>query len=570
MIGLIASSPDLDRVLDGVVEALTKATACHACFVYLRSGDRLRMRAASRVYAQLVGEVEFGVEEGLAGWAVRRNTLAFIRENALEDPRTNHVLALEEERFQSMVAVPISSRTGAVMGVIVLHTIAPHEFDGKTLDLLAHAAPLVAGAIENAQLYADARRRVAALTALSNLSQEIAAIQTSEELYLVGARGVRSLLHCRQTRLYNLNEDRRLVLVAADPPTDELRPLGVSGSVILLELVQQREPDETAGSRVRQALGLDPDSGHALVVPIAAGEEHLGALVAVNETPLPQGAEELMRAVANQVAVAAKKAELIERLTEETFLRDLFRALESGDSAAAQALARKVGCDLGEAHVFVQIEREESARGASAWPRLAERADVGLRRHVPGVVCEAGSERLRALMPLLGGSGEAALEWLDERLGELGAALGVRIGRSGVRHGAGQARDGLREAADAARVAAATLDSGGVLAYGSLGAYRYLVQLVARDAPPDPYLEAVRKIADYDRRRRSQLVTTLEEYLLHRRRINETARTLVVHPNTLRQRLERIETLTGLDLNRADLLALEMAIKLARLKAPSL
>ncbi|MHB1469811.1 MAG: PucR family transcriptional regulator, partial [Solirubrobacteraceae bacterium] len=143
-------------------------------------------------------------------------------------------------------------------------------------------------------------------------------------------------------------------------------------------------------------------------------------------------------------------------------------------------------------------------------------------------------------------------------------------GRSGVRHGAGQARDGLREAADAARVAAATLDSGGVLAYGSLGAYRYLVQLVAQDAPPDPYLEAVRKIADYDRRRRSQLVTTLEEYLLHRRRINETARTLVVHPNTLRQRLERIETLTGLDLNRADLLALEMAIKLARLKAPSL
>jgi DNA-binding PucR family transcriptional regulator len=48
--------------------------------------------------------------------------------------------------------------------------------------------------------------------------------------------------------------------------------------------------------------------------------------------------------------------------------------------------------------------------------------------------------------------------------------------------------------------------------------------------------------------------------------VTETARALTVHPNTLRQRLERIETLTGLDLASADLLALELAVKLARLR----
>ena len=62
VIGVVASSPDLDRVLDGVVDLLTAATDCHACFVYLRDGDRLRLRAASQVYAHLVGRVEMGLD----------------------------------------------------------------------------------------------------------------------------------------------------------------------------------------------------------------------------------------------------------------------------------------------------------------------------------------------------------------------------------------------------------------------------------------------------------------------------------------------------------------------------
>jgi DNA-binding PucR family transcriptional regulator len=75
----------------------------------------------------------------------------------------------------------------------------------------------------------------------------------------------------------------------------------------------------------------------------------------------------------------------------------------------------------------------------------------------------------------------------------------------------------------------------------------------------------VSTVAEYDSRRGSQLVATLEQYLAARRSATEAARTLMVHPNTLRQRLERIETLTGLELATADLLSLELAVKLARL-----
>jgi DNA-binding PucR family transcriptional regulator len=77
--------------------------------------------------------------------------------------------------------------------------------------------------------------------------------------------------------------------------------------------------------------------------------------------------------------------------------------------------------------------------------------------------------------------------------------------------------------------------------------------------------EAVDALIAYDNRRSSSLLDTLERYLAERRSVIESARALFIHPNTLRQRLARIEELTGVSLDEDDLLSLELAIKLARL-----
>ena len=93
------------------------------------------------------------------------------------------------------------------------------------------------------------------------------------------------------------------------------------------------------------------------------------------------------------------------------------------------------------------------------------------------------------------------------------------------------------------------------------------MRLPLEEAPHDVHCEAVERLMDYDRRRRSQLVATLEQYLRDRRSIATTARALYIHPNTLRQRLDRIEKLSGLDLANEDLLSLELAVKLVRLRS---
>jgi GAF domain-containing protein len=569
VISVIASSPDLDRVLDGIVELLTTATRCHACFVYLRAGERLVLRAASPVYAQHVGSLSFGVDEGLAGWAVRQNRPAFIREDALKDPRTNHVPELEEERFQSVIAVPTPSRSGEAMGVIVLHTIAPREFDAGTVNMLVHTAPLVAGVIENAQLYAQAQRRVSALTTLAEVSQRIAATDRREDLYRVATTAARALVGCGEARLYEMDPDRgRLQLVAIDPPlTGPAATPPPRATAVLLELAQQRETSGgVPASGLRDALDLDPDASHVAVLPVSGGEEHLGVLVAASREPLADDAGELLRSVANQIAVALKKAELIERLTEENVVNDLFDALERGRVDDAAERARTARYELDRAHVFVHVVRARDGRDGDSWPSLVERTEAALRRLAAGTLCDADNERVRALVPFGSGGTDWELGTLDAALTELGADAAMAIGRSDVHRGIAGGRAGLREAADAARITRAMVDGGGSLAYGTLGAYRYLVHVTPDDSARDPYLQAVRAIDEYDARRGGQLLQTLEQHLAERRNIARTARALTVHPNTLRQRLQRIEKLTGLDLATADLLALQLAIKLNRLR----
>ncbi|MGH2712804.1 MAG: GAF domain-containing protein, partial [Thermoleophilaceae bacterium] len=211
VIKTVSSSLALDRVLDGIVEIATAATGCHACFVYFVEHDRLELRAASPRYAHLVGEIGFGTDEGLTGWVARTKTPEFIRDNAMQDPRMKYVPELEEERFQSMVAVPVLSKAGDVVGVIVLHTRAPREFDDDVLNFLVHTASLVGGAIENAQLYGESRRQVEALTTLTQLSQSLASVTLREDLHDAVTRGARQLLGADACQIWRL-----------DPEADEL------------------------------------------------------------------------------------------------------------------------------------------------------------------------------------------------------------------------------------------------------------------------------------------------------------------------------------------------------------
>ena len=342
VIKLVSSSVELGPMLQGIVDLATQATDCHACFIYLLEDDQLTIRAASQVFADAVGRVQLAIEEGLTGWVARNRTPEFIRERAMNDPRMKYIPLLQEERFQSMVAVPILSRSSDTLGVIVLHTEAPREFTEDTLKLLVHIASLVSGAIENAQLYQRERRRADTLTRLAGIGGEVAAATDADDLGLIVARGTRRLLEAELCQVYRLNpDDSGLALLTSDP-AGASSPAELSTAGFLIDALDGRG----SGSVAR---GLWPglDIGDLLLTPLTAGGERLGLLCAGSPPGRKFSAEdtEFARAIAHIAAVAIKRAELIESLTNANIVKDLFEALAAGATSFAVAKAAEVRCD---------------------------------------------------------------------------------------------------------------------------------------------------------------------------------------------------------------------------------
>src|SRR5947209_4098317 len=393
VIKLVASSLEMLPMLQGIVELTTEATGCHACFTYLLEDERLTIRAASPVFADAVGKVSFSVDEGLAGWVARHQTPEFIRDNAMADPRMKFVPELQEERFQSMVAVPILARAGDTIGVIVLHTEAPREFTEDTLKLLVHIASLVSGAIENAQLYDQQRRRVDALTRLSGLAQEVATAPDAGEIAHAVTRGMRRLLGAEICQLYRLDrEGATLGLLSSSPAA--AAPEALTATELLLAAF-----DDHASRPRARSLWPGLDVSDLLVTPLISGGERLGLLCAgaPQRRPFTGEETETARAGAHLAAIAIKRAALIEGLTNANIIKDLFDALGAGDTAFAAAKSSAVRCDLSRPYVMLCAEPAAGLeQGSGEWRAAAELLGRDVAELAPRAAVEGGPGPLRA------------------------------------------------------------------------------------------------------------------------------------------------------------------------------
>ena len=531
IISTVASSLDLDEVLKAVVTLLSDASAVHACFVYLvdPSGERLVLAAADEPYARHVGQIVMERPEGLAWWAAEHREPAFIRDNLLDDPRTKYVPELEEERFQSLLCVPILARDGSVIGVISAHTEAPREFTEAEVAFLVSSASLVAGAIENARSYTETRARVNELEQLTESAEAIAAAETLDELLPTVAARARALLGATAAHLYLLEPgSEELEWQASDPPRDEPRPpIGLAAL----------GPELARGGRASR-----------VSVPLVASEELLGLLVAEGTSSV-----DLARALASQTAVGIKKIQLIERLTEKNLIKDFFEELAGGRATGdLEGRAARLGSDLDTPHVVL----------------IAEPADDALERALaavaPGSLFDRREHSLRALLVVPPAGVERLLEDVKRAHAKLGHP--VAIGLSSVCVGAASYATGFDEARQAVLGTAVVSRVPAVVSYEELGPYKYLLRVALEGGVRDATAEAVARLAEYDRERGASLLHTLEEFLRRRGSISATSEALYVHQNTLRQRLRRIAEISGLDLRSDDWLAVELAVKMVRLR----
>jgi DNA-binding PucR family transcriptional regulator len=364
---------------------------------------------------------------------------------------------------------------------------------------------------------------------LTELAEAAAAADTLDALGPEVVGRSRDLLGADGVHLYLLDpEEERLLLRWSSPPDAE-----APATLGLTELGPE------LGRRGRAP---------RVAVSLVAGGELLGALVATGTREL-----DLARAVANQTAVAIKKIQVLERLTEKNLIKDFFEDLAAqrgGDRLEGRAA--RLGCDLDEPHVVV------------AAVKVDDRLEKAVGSLIRGSLLDTRDQALRALVPIGPDGAERVVEELKRVHAELETSAAVGV--SSICVGAAALAQGFEEARHALLGAAVMRRDRGVMSYDELGAYKYLLRIALDPGARDSTIDAVAKLAAYDRERSASLLTTLEEFLGRRGNISATSDALYVHPNTLRQRLRRIGDLTGIDLRRDDWLMTEIAVKMVRLR----
>ncbi len=226
IIRTISSSVDLEEVLAAIVRLVSEGTKAHGAYVFIVEGDgRLVLRAATGEYRDQIGRANMRRGEGIAGWVAEHRQPVFIPEDALSDPRIKYFPELDEDKYQSLVSVPLIGKAGDAIGVIALHAEAPRVFTAEDASFVIHSASLVASAIENARLYEEARRRVRELERLSTLAEAISSTSTVEELLPIVTAQSLALLRAEQVHVYLVEGGDALRRASSAPVAGDAPPL---------------------------------------------------------------------------------------------------------------------------------------------------------------------------------------------------------------------------------------------------------------------------------------------------------------------------------------------------------
>ncbi|TMC21621.1 MAG: GAF domain-containing protein [Chloroflexi bacterium] len=392
VISTVGSTLRLDEVLRHLVDTVVRATSCDIAFIYLHDKDKERLVLAStnEQHQHQIGKLSLALGEGIAGWVALHRKPVFLKDEALEDPRFCYFPELEEEKFQSIMTVPIiGGKDQHLIGVITLQAVAPHEFTDQHRTFISNTAALVAGAIENAQLYENTQRKLRILTSLSMLSQTI-----SSGLYLddmlrslatltvqimeVDLCVIMLMDQGRERETEVARQPRRLTVHVTSPNLNDrahFQPIDVERNTLdsLREMNEAVLHTKSVESGTGYAVEvyhdtlerLNPlrDSQYKSLIsaPLIAGAEQLGLINCYSSKTRRFTTEDqtLLTTIANQVAIAIKNSYLVNQLAQKNLVKGFFDDLMHGTSDSEDSLRQRahfLGCDLNRPHVAIMVE----------------------------------------------------------------------------------------------------------------------------------------------------------------------------------------------------------------------
>ncbi len=568
----LSADMQVDELLNKIVQIVTDHLGADGGFLFVmdRDANQLVMRSASTGPQQShIGILRLDLGEGLTGWATLARKTGVIKSNPLQDPRFKYIPGLGEEHFKSVLAVPIFLPDGDTVGAFMLYSVHESFFGEARVRSAEEVSRILSGIIERAQLAAEDRRKASVLAFLGDLAKTLLRETPVDEILNEVAAKTCRILNARLCLIALLDEERTLVvqMESSDATAGTIdqefvqtvgetyyRELPGDGSTLDSELAVEQLLKEVTQSR---PITYDEVASG----PLNAGVQQIGFINCYRDTPFSHEDRSLLSTIAAQVALALKSALMMQSLREANPVWRLHRLLANGNwNTEAVALAVALGGDLEKPHVIV---RSRITRALNAADFCRSDADIAMREveniikaYCPGSLIHSDHGELTGLVRV---RGEPSIGKLARQLDAVCSSVTKRrtvlqtVGISALTTDPERYPAAYGEALEALSVGASNLGHGHAYTYERVAPYIY-VHRIASDprARSDPLRAKFLPLVEYDTNKRTQLLRTLRHYLECRGNSSETCRVLRIHRNTLRQRLTRIETITGIDLDEKE------------------
>ncbi len=156
---VLAGSENIENFLQRTVEMVACHMGADVCSIYFYDdkAEELALEATLGLNPAAIGQVRMKIGEGLVGTALEK--LEPVNEGiASRNPRFKYFEQAEEERFNSLLAVPVL-RGIEKIGVLVVQHEKCDYFDEIDVMAMRAIASQLAGAVGNARLLMDRNRR---------------------------------------------------------------------------------------------------------------------------------------------------------------------------------------------------------------------------------------------------------------------------------------------------------------------------------------------------------------------------------------------------------------------------
>lgn len=326
-----------------------------------------------------------------------------------------------------------------------------------------------------------------------------------------------------------------------------------------------------------------------LSLPLIVGDEYIGLINCYSRQQLYWSNEGqlILTTIASQAALGIKhlQHQAADTLTHKNMLKALFDDLFAHKIALEESLYRRayfLGCDLALPHVVVMIEvtqaiaapEHENERKEGEWVGtyrdIVNQLEKRIQSRYPGSLL---GERNTALVGLLRFTQPQNIDALTEWFHDLSRSMHseqqvyLAVGIGNFCHTLDDYQRGYAEALEALEIGRFLHQEGGIMQFNALGVYRYIYKFARTDTLHDDYQRQVLAIAEYDQRKSAHLLDTLEAYLESGGNATRTYTLLKIHRNTMLQRMERLQSLCTIDLERHEhWLPLLVALKVYKLR----